>query len=74
MCMGLEMVKHIVTEPTMIWIPANFIHCPFRILKVRLPFIFIQCQYAAKLTETALKKLVTQELRDKTVFINADGS
>jgi hypothetical protein len=74
MCMGPEMESHIVTESTMIWIPANFIHCPFRILKVRRPFIFIQCQYAAKLTETSYKKLVAEELRDKMVFIDADGS
>jgi hypothetical protein len=40
---------------------------------VRRPFLFIQCQYAPKLTETALKKLVARELRDKMVFINADG-
>ena len=74
MCMGPEMESHIVTVSTMIWIPANFIHAPFRILKVRRPFLFIQCQYAPKLTETALKKLVAEELRDKMVFINADGT
>jgi hypothetical protein len=74
MCMGLEMESHIVSESTMIWIPANFIHCPFRILKVRRPFLFIQCQYAPKLTETSLKKLVAQDLRDKMIFINADGT
>ncbi|OGO20170.1 MAG: hypothetical protein A2Z15_00535 [Chloroflexi bacterium RBG_16_50_11] len=73
MCMGPEMESHIITESTMIWIPAKFIHAPFRILKVRRPFLFIQCQYAPKLTETALKKLVAEELRDKMVFINADG-
>jgi hypothetical protein len=60
MCMGPEMESHIVTESTMIWVPANFIHCPFRILKVRRPFIFIQCQYASKLTETSYKKLVAE--------------
>jgi len=74
MCMGPEMESHIVTVSTMIWVPANFIHCPFRILKVRRPFIFIQCQYASKLTETSYKKLVAEELRDKMVFINADGT
>lgn len=72
--MGPEMEVHIVTETTMIWIPANFIHCPFRILEVTRPFVFIQCQYAPKLTETSLKKLVAEEMRDKMVFIDADGS
>src|SRR4030042_70051 len=73
MCMGPEMESHIITESTMIWVPAKFVHAPFRILKVRRPFLFIQCQYAPKLTETALKKLVSEELRDKMIFINADG-
>jgi hypothetical protein len=74
MCMGPEMESHIVTESTMIWIPANFIHAPFRILEVTRPFIFIQCQYASKLTETSLRKLVDKEMWDKMVFIDADGT
>ena len=74
MCMGPEMESHIITESTMIWVPGNFIHCPFRILEVTRPFIFIQCQYASKLTEKSLKKMVAEELRDKMVFIDADGS
>jgi hypothetical protein len=74
MCMGPEMESHIITESTMIWIPANFVHAPFRVLEVTRPFIFIQCQYAPKLTETALKKLVAEEMRDKMIFIDADGT
>jgi hypothetical protein len=73
MCMGPEMESHIMNVSTMIWVPAKFIHAPFRILKVRRPFLFIQCQYAPKLTETALKKMVAEELRDKMVFIDTDG-
>ncbi len=73
MCMGPEMESHIITESTMIWIPAKFIHAPFRILKVRRPFLFIQCQYAPKLTETSLKKLVSKEMQEKMIFINTDG-
>jgi hypothetical protein len=74
MCMGPEMESHIVTESTMIWIPAHFIHCPFRILEVTRPFIFIQCQYASKLNEKSLPKLVKEELRDKMIFIDTDGA
>jgi hypothetical protein len=73
MCMGSEMESHIITESTMIWIPAKFIHAPFRILEVTRPFIFIQCQYAPKLTETGLKKLVSKEMQEKLLFIDADG-
>ncbi|HSW39492.1 MAG TPA: hypothetical protein VLL97_08385 [Acidobacteriota bacterium] len=74
MCMGHEMESHLITESTMIWIPAKFVHGPFRVLDVTRPFLFIQCQYAPKLTETGLKKLVKEEMRDKMVFIDADGT
>jgi len=74
MCMGPEMESHIITESTMIYVPAHFVHAPFRILKVTRPFLFIQCQYAPKLTEKSMKKLVAEELRDKMVFIDADGT
>jgi hypothetical protein len=72
--MGPEMEKHIITRSTLVYIPANLIHCPFRVLKVARPFLFIQAQYSGKLTETALRKLVSPELRDKMIFIDADGS
>jgi hypothetical protein len=70
--MGPEMEKHIITESTIIFIPANFIHCPFRVTKVTRPFIFIQSQYSPKLNEKSLKKLVAEELRDKMVFIDTE--
>jgi competence transcription factor ComK len=55
-------------------IQVQEILCPFRILSVERPFIFIQSQYAGKLTETSLKKMVAEGLRDKMIFIDADGS
>ena len=73
-CMGPEMESHVITQSTLIYVPANFIHCPYRVLKVTRPFIFIQSQYSGKLTETSLRKLVAQELRDKMIFIDADGT
>lgn len=72
--MGPEMEKHLITKSTLVYIPAEFIHCPFRVLKVTRPFLFIQAQYSPKLTETSLKKLVAPELRDKMIFIDADGT
>ena len=74
LCMGPEMETHIITKSTLVYVPANFIHCPFRVLKVTRPFMFIQAQYSGKLTETSLKKLVSAELRDKMIFIDADGT
>ena len=74
LCMGPEMEKHIINQSTLIYIPANFIHCPFIITRVDRPFLFIQCQYAPKLTEKSYKQLVAEELRDKMVFIDSDGT
>lgn len=71
-CMGPKMEPHIITESTIIYIPPELIHCPFRILEVERPFIFIQAQYAGKLTETSLRKMVSEEMRDKMIFIDAD--
>jgi hypothetical protein len=71
MCMGPEMESHIITESTMIWIPARFIHAPFKVLEVTRPFLLIQCQYAPKLTEKGLRKLVKEEMRDTMMFIDA---
>jgi hypothetical protein len=74
MCMGSEMESHIFSVSTMVWIPAKFIHCPFRILEVTRPFLFIQCQYADKVTETAFRKLIPAEMRDKYAFFDHDGT
>jgi len=72
MCMGPEMESHTFTESTMIWIPARFVHAPFKVLEVTRPFLFIQCQYSPKLKEKGLKKLVKEELRDKMMFIDTE--
>lgn len=72
--MGPEMERHTITESTLVYIPANFLHCPFRVTKVDRTFIFIQSQYAPKLTETSYKKLVAKKQRDKMVFFDLDGT
>jgi hypothetical protein len=41
---------------------------------VTVPFFIFQCQYAPKLTETGLKKLVKEEMRDKMIFMDVDGT
>jgi hypothetical protein len=56
----------------MIWIPAKFIGAPFRVLEVTRPFLFIQCRYEPKLTETGLKKGKNKK-QDKMLFIDANG-
>lgn len=72
--MGEELEKHVINQPTLIYIPPNTVHCPFTIKKVTRPFIFIQANYGPKLIETPRRDLVPEELRNKYIFIEADGS
>jgi hypothetical protein len=72
--MGPEMEKHVVNKPAFIYIPGNFIHCPFRVTKVTRPFLFIDTQYSPKSVETPFKNLVPENMRDKYIFIESDGS
>lgn len=75
--MGPEMEKHTVRESTLIFIPADFLHCPIyyrNVEKLRHPIIFIQCQYAPKLTEKSFKNLVEESEREKMVFFDLDGT
>ena len=72
--MGEEMEKHIVNKSTLIYIPENTVHCPFTIKKVTRPFLFMQAHYGPKLAETARRDLVPEEMRNKYIFIDSDGS
>jgi hypothetical protein len=72
--MGEEMEKHIINKSTLIYIPENTVHCPFTIKKVTRPFLFIQAHYGLKLAETARRDLVPEDMRNKYIFIDADGS
>jgi len=74
MYMGVEMEKHIVNRSTLIYIPANTVHCPFTVTRVTRPFLFIQAHYGPKLAETARRDLVPEEMRKKYIFIDSDGS
>lgn len=72
LCMGPEMEKHVVMESTIVFIPANFIHCPFTITRVDRPFLFIQAQYSPRLTETSYKKLIAESESEKYIFLDTD--
>jgi hypothetical protein len=75
-CMGPELEKHTITRSTLVYIPANFLHCPIYYRNVetaKYPFIFIQSQYAPKLTERSYKKLAKESEREEMVFFDLDG-
>jgi hypothetical protein len=72
-CMGEEMEKHTITRSTLVYIPAHFVHCPIAYRNVRRPFLFIQSQYAPKLTEISYKKLLSERERENMIFFELDG-
>jgi hypothetical protein len=72
--MGPEMEVHTFNTSTLVYIPAKFIHCPFRVRDVKRPFIFIQAQYAPKMTETSFKKMIAEKERENMLFLNMDGN
>ena len=72
--MGEEMEKHVITKSTIIYIPENTVHCPFNINMVTRSFLFMQAHYGPKLTETSRRDLVPEDMRNKYIFIDMDGS
>ena len=41
MTLGEEMEKHVITQPTVLHIPANTLHCPLNFKTVTKPVIFM---------------------------------
>jgi hypothetical protein len=70
MHMGPEMEKHIITRSTIMCIPADFPHGPWRILNVKRPFIIITINQNGTHTEKALKNMVPEEMWKRMIFIN----
>ena len=65
MHMGPELERHTFTESTVIYIPPNFIHSPWRPLKVDRPFLFIEVNQGPEHTEKFYPQLLPKEARDK---------
>ena len=71
LCMGPEMEKHIITRSTIICLPANFVHGPWRILKVTRPFMIVTVNQSTKHTEKALRDMVSKEDHKRMIFMDA---
>jgi len=65
LCMGREMEKHIITKSTVVFIPPNFIHCPWKPIKTYRPWILIQVNQSPLHTEKGYHQLLPKEVRDK---------
>lgn len=66
--MGEEMEKHTFNKSTLIYLPANFVHCPLIFKKVERAFLFMISVPVGKTRETHRKDLVPEKELDKMVF------
>ncbi len=70
MCVGPEMEKHVITRSTIICLPANFVHGPWRILKVTRPFLLVTVNQSTKHTEKAFRDMIPVKDHRRTIFID----
>lgn len=66
MYMGPEMERHVFDKSTVIWIPPNFIHSPWRPLNTTRPWIFIEVNQGPYHTEKSFRQLLPRDLREAT--------
>mgnify|MGYP001148244833 CR=1 FL=1 len=66
MYLGPEMEKHVFNKSTVIWIPPNFIHSPWKPLRTWRPWIFIEVNQGPRHTEKSFRQLLPKELREAT--------
>ena len=69
-CLGPEMEKHTLTTSDLVYLPADFIHGPWIIKRVTRPFIMITVEQSPTHTEKSHQHLVSDEERDKLLFID----
>jgi hypothetical protein len=56
MCLGEEQEKHLITRSTVIYLPANFPHCPLDFVVVRKPVILMTITLGKEYAQKPLGK------------------
>ena len=63
--MGPEMERHVFNKTACIYIPPNFIHCPWRPFNVVKPWIFIEVNQGSLHSEKSFRQLLPKQTREK---------
>lgn len=63
--MGREMERYVITKSCVVFIPPNFIHCPWKPIKTYRPWIFLEVNQGPRHTEKGFHQLLPKEVRDK---------
>ncbi|MBN2038927.1 MAG: hypothetical protein JW864_02730 [Spirochaetes bacterium] len=70
MYMGPELERHVFNRTTVIWIPPNFIHSPWKPLRIDRPFIFMEINQGPVHTEKSYRQLLPKAVREKMDWEN----
>lgn len=63
--LGEEMERYIIDKSCVVYIPPGLVHCPWKPLVTRKPWIFIEVNQAPMHTEKGVHHLLPQELKEK---------
>jgi len=63
--MGEEMERYVINKTCVVYIPPHFIHCPWKPLVTRRPWIFIEVNQGPVHTEKGYHHLTPKELKEK---------
>jgi hypothetical protein len=70
MHMGPEMEEYVITQSSLVYIPANFIHGWWYIKKVTRPFIIFEINQNGIHTEKSYPELVPEEVRKRLMWVD----
>ena len=62
---GPEQERHVITESTVVFLPPNFIHAPWKPVRIDRPWIFIEVNQGPSHTEKSYRQLLPREAREK---------
>ena len=65
MFMGPELERYVITQSCVIYIPAGFIHAPWRPYKTTRPWIFVEVNQGPYHTEKLYPQVLPKEIRDQ---------
>lgn len=71
--MGPELERHVFTKSTVVYIPPNFIHCPWHPVRTWRPWIFIEVNQGPLHTEKRFWQILPEEIvakMDKSRFLD----
>jgi hypothetical protein len=64
-CMGKEKEEHVITEPTMISIPAGLEHCPLTVTRCDKPIVMLEISLTKKFDSSEMKAKREKEAAKK---------